>query len=624
MSEIYYELIPGEKFSAKGADSAPTPDKFPDASRGIPDDVVEIDMEPGLKITQAYLDKFKPKTEYVHTPRGLHVRFRKPPGYKTFNGVCALGFEIEHLTSKNRPTGTVIKQDGVLREVVNQGMLEELPWYFGYSKKQFQNMVGLGEGNGRNNALFSHKQKLNSHPDTEKVCRFINEVLFDTPLNEKEFNTVIREYTGSGAGTSEYSQAEILKNEYRCVFYQGSIWWWDGHEYTTDIEKKDDRLRKMIYLRNPDCKSYFVDEICKQIADRADTITRSDFPIVLRNGIIEDGEFTEIEDFREFSPFRIDATYDPNAPDCPEVTDYLEQITGGDEDYKKLIAEILAYPLIVDPDRIASIAKFIVFRGDGANGKSTLLKILRKIYQPRNCASLSIKQVADKAYHVSLLGKLVNLGDDVEPDAITNAEMKIIKNVCSADIIETRRLYQQGMSVRITAKLFFTSNSDIHTFEKGYAYQRRVMWLPMFNKIETPDPLFVKKLTSPAALAHWLRLMVEGYKRLYENCTFSPCEKVTEYNEQYHLDNDIMARFLSDINIETAILGKTATEVKTAFDIWNDDPQRSFSKKRLNELLREKGIGVGRKKLGNNTVIRCYLKQSDTTQKLSKPQGEQK
>ena len=90
-----------------------------------------------------------------------------------------------------------VKRNGVLRDIENEGKRQLMPWFF-YSQKQYADLNGMDEG--RNNALFSHKCRLDNHEDTLKIMRFINTVIFDSPLDEEEFQHLCRDYDPSVNG----------------------------------------------------------------------------------------------------------------------------------------------------------------------------------------------------------------------------------------------------------------------------------------------------------------------------------------------------------------------------------------------------------------------------------------
>ena len=214
-----------------------------------------------------------------------------------------------------------------------------------------------------------------------------------------------------------------------------------------------------------------------------------------------------------------------------------------------------------------------------------------------------------------MIGKLANLGDDIEPAAINDAELKILKNISTADTITTRHLYSESISATFTAKLYFTTNADIKSFEKGYAYKRRIVWLPMYNKVDKPDPNFISKITTRPALEYWISLIVEGYKRLYKNIAWTKCKAVEDYNEEYHKENDICRQFASELDPDTEIIGRTVTEMEAEFLKWDSEGSK-FSKKNFRAALWDLyKIGVGVSKVAGKSR-RVFLKQSDTDQQL--------
>lgn len=271
--------------------------------------------------------------------------------------------------------------------------------------------------------------------------------------------------------------------------------------------------------------------------------------------------------------------------------------------------------MITDPEKIRSLGKFFMFRGDGANGKGTLLQIMKRIYNEKNCTNLSIKQLVDDRFKVTMIGKLANLGDDIEAEAIDNDQLKVLKNISTADTVTTRHMYAEGESATFTTKLYFTTNSDIRSFEKGYAYKRRIVWLPMFNKVEKPDPTFISKITTPEALLYWIRLIVEGYLRLYHSNRWTSCKIVNDYNSQYHEENNVSLQFARDLDPDTEIIGKTVTEIKQDFFDWSSDDRKFSSKLFLEAVWELYGIGIGTAKASGKTR-KVYMKQENTSQVL--------
>ena len=615
----YIEFEPGAKHASKGADISDDINAFKDCGYLLKRDDVVIDIDHLDKNTiREMIEFFDIKTQTVWTDRGVHLYFKKPEGFnRAKNGVCPLGFDIEMKTSSNTPNGLTIKRNGKARTIENNGIFQELPWFL-YRNKQYKSMLGLGDGDGRNNALYAHKMKLANHDGWQDVLFFINNYIFDEPLDEKEYKLLTRSENINPQEVTQYQAAEMIRNEFKCVSYMGSLWWYSSSYNDFITDQDNGRLRALIYQKVGEVNTRYVDEILKQIMYRAKRFEpNTSFPIKFNNGVLfPNGTWVEVE-YSDFTPFNINIAYHPDATPVPIVDEYIDNLTGHDKGYRDALLEALSFVLVTDPERIRSLGKFWIFRGDGRNGKGTLLQIMSKIYNPKNCTNLSIKQLADPRYNYTMIGKLANLGDDIEGDAIDNNQMKMLKNMVTADSVSTRKLYEQSITATFTIKLYFTTNSNIKSYEKGFAYQRRVVWMPMFNKVEKPDPHFITKLTTKEALEYWIKLIMDGYFRLLKNGDWSRSEVLEKYNTEYHESNNPMLLFVKDADIETEILYRTVNEVRDAFEEWKDDDSYKFNSKLLKQALWERHkIGIGVKKVSRKSK-KLFLKQEDTDQDLT-------
>ena len=617
---MFIEYRDGEKHAGSGAAKSETMDSFQDCGLLLASDdlVIDIDHLPKESI-KAMIRDFGLVTRTVWTDRGAHLWFKRPQWLtKRKDGICRLGFEIEQHNRSSNPNGMTVKRNGVARQIDNMDKQMYLPAIFKVdTKNKYNDLTGMDEGDGRNKALFSHRMALmkNNVPDIDKICSFINYNVFSTPLPPAEMEGIMRDVEPDEGENQQSAIATMIMEECLTTIYSGMTWWYRNGEYLAD--EGDQNLIRRVYAACEGEKTSFVDEVIKQIKYRspmvpADTV----FPIRFRNGILRKGEFIQIKDYRDFTPYFIDINYKPDAEPVPMVDEYINNLTNGDPTYKDLLMEVIGYVMITDPERIRSLGKFFMFRGDGANGKGTLLQIMKKIYNAKNCTNLSIKQLTDDRFKVTMIGKLANLGDDIEAEAIDNDQLKVLKNISTADTVATRHMYAESESTTFTIKLYFTTNSDISSFEKGYAYKRRIVWLPMFNKVEKPDPRFISKLTTNEALEYWIRLIVEGYKRLYHNMEWTECKAVEEYNDQYHENNNICAMFAKDLDPDTEIIGKTVGEMKAAFYQW-DTEDKKFSSKLFKQAVWDRfQIGLGLSKVAGKTK-RVFMRQSDTQQKLS-------
>lgn len=396
--------------------------------------------------------------------------------------------------------------------------------------------------------------------------------------------------------------SNLIMSDFKVVKYGEDIYFYNGKRYSNDLNQ----LKRIVYNKAKGERSTFIDEVLKQIDYRcrympADTPMK----ITLKNGYLDNGKFYPVI-YDDFTPYRIDVNYYEDCEPVKIVDDYIDKLTDNDPEYKNLLLEVLGHTLIVNSEFKRAVGKFFIFIGDGGNGKGTLLEIIAEILGRDNVCFLSIKDLADDRYSSSIRGKLANLGDDLQDQSINDKDMKILKNISTCDSFTTRRLYKDPEKIKPTTTLIFTSNHLIKSFEKGKSYRRRVMWLPMYSKVEKVDPYFISKLTTDKALEYWIFLFIKGYKRLYSNRNFTRSMSVNNFNENYHKENNPAFLYIEDKTIDD-FLHKPVNVVNWDYEVWCDRNDYPRNKKFLREALSEKwGLNnLGVRKI-NGIATRVY------------------
>ncbi|MEH7454007.1 phage/plasmid primase, P4 family [Gottfriedia acidiceleris] len=563
----YIEFKPREKHASKGADTSPMHESFQDCGYLLEDNdvIIDIDNLPNETI-DAMIRTFNITTQIVRTSRGVHLYYKAPRGFKVKkNTVCPLGFEVEYLTKKTYPNGVTIKRDGVLRVIDNAGKREPLPEFFKPLSKM-ESMLGLGEGDGRNNKLHSHKFKLMQLDNYKKILRFINDHVFAESMEDKEFEEVTRDEQIRAEKDNEHEIAMQLIKKLKIVEFANQFYYYDGDKYQASELKRE--VAK--HLRGQ--KSYYIDEVVKQIDLYPNKVEQPDrgFDIRFKNGILRHKKgFIEVLS-EEFTPYYIDIEYKDDADKVADVDNYLDQLTGNDEDYKKLLLEMIAHTLITNMEFKKKLARFSVIIGKGGEGKGTLLEIISRILGKENCSYNSIKRLPDERYNYNIEGKLANLGDDIEDKPIIGDEMKMLKNISTCDPVMIRHLNKMARSTRLTASLIFTSNHMLKTHEKDNSYKRRVVWCPMFNQVVKSDGDIISKLTTSQALEYWLKLIVDAYHRLYDQGGFTNSEKVNKFTESYHEENNTCLEWVRDQDIDL-IIGKRPPQIYEEYKLWAEE-----------------------------------------------------
>lgn len=605
----YVEFEEGQKYTRKKKDDqiiCDTPDDFSDAGYILePDDFI-VDIDDLDKDTIREMIKFfKIKTQIVWTDRGAHLYFKKRPGFKRARGVCALGFPLEYKHYDNCYAIT-IKHNGKLRQVENESKREQLPKFLETIATK-RELVGLSEGDGRNEALHNHKRLITKLGRTRDILYFINKYIFDTPLDDKEFITVARDESMDVEKDGETIIADLIMKERRVVMYNNTLFYYDGMQYINDPNKID----RMVYEYCEGMKSRFVEEVVKQMKMRAPLVEDAEFKIKLRNGYLFEGQFYPYS-YTEFTPYFIDLNYQPDMEPVEEVETYLTNLTGNDPDYREYVLEIIATSLIVNREFKRALSKFFIFVGRGGNGKGTLLQIISKILTDKNVCTASIQELSDEKYLANLVGKLANLGDDIQNDPINKNQMKVLKNISSGDNIQIRRLYENPFNAKLNPTLIFTSNHKVKTFDKDYSYKRRVRWCPMYYTPEKIETDYITRLTTTEALEYWLKLIVNAYKNIYKRKDLIPCDVVDNFTTEYHRENDSTIEFLEMLD-DTEIEYKRPPQIMDEYVDWCESNGETIQRKgRLKEAILDRGFivkQVQRKHVNGGRGAKVYVKE---------------
>lgn len=358
-----------------------------------------------------------------------------------------------------------------------------------------------------------------------------------------------------------------LMTKYRTIKWGGNLYF--SVDKGKTFKASEDKLRWIIWQYCEDKKSTYSDEVFKAMHGRSYPLADDHkFDIVLKNGILRDGKFVPMKDYREFTPYHINEDYDPKAKPVDLVDYYLQFLSDRDkysqkdkDDLKNLILEMMASCLIVDPSLVSSLHRFFILIGNGSNGKGTLLKVLNNILGKDAVSNVKMNQLSSDSAIWSMVGKLANLGDDIADKPIDNDQMTRLKNITTADNFQIIPKYNNGFKVTITATQIFSSNSLLKTFEKDNAVYRRIIYIPMFNTVSGSQIIdhFEDKLSSPDAVRYWLRLIVPAYERLCRTNQFTKSKIIDDYMQNYREFNNPAITWLKDTMFDPS--HKTAPEV---------------------------------------------------------------
>lgn len=385
---------------------------------------------------------------------------------------------------------------------------------------------------------------------------------------------------------SPYAHSKFIMKKTTPVEFKKEIYYKDEKgRYIND----DNEFMKVIYKYSKVKQTRYVKEVLEQIKLQVKKVNeKQSFPIRLNNGILHKGKFKYCT-YTDFTPYTLNYNYDPNAKPVSEVDEYLNHLSNFENEYRLLIEEIMGYILETDASFVAHIGKFFILVGDGGYGKGTFLKLIRALLDNKNLSALDIKQLSDPKYNNALDQKLANLGDDIQGQTINDIELKMLKNISTADEIALRKLFQDSYDSVVTSTLIFTSNRILSTIENDNsgAYERRVMWLPIVKEPTNKHQDFFDLITTQDAKKYLIKLMIEGNIRLHEQGMLTESKTVEKFNTAYHKKNVNVNLFVDEHYDKDFYVGKTTDEIREIYISWcNELSLKPLSKLALNKAIK--------------------------------------
>ncbi|MBA7504848.1 hypothetical protein ES706_03506 [subsurface metagenome] len=242
----------------------------------------------------------------------------------------------------------------------------------------------------------------------------------------------------------------------------------------------------------------------------------------------------------KLSTIRIPVAYDPSA-NCPNIQKFLREVLH--EGDMPTILELFGYCLYLG----YPIHKAFMFVGDGANGKSTLINLLKTFLRRENCASVSLQELEINRFATNALdGKLANLYADLPSKALSSTAR--FKMLTGEDLIGAERKFGAHFTFENHAKLIFSTNRIPKAEDDTAAFFRRWIIINFPNVFEGKRAYkrILEKLTTDEELSGLLNLALKGLGDLLERGDFSSGKSTEEAREQYIRMSDSIGAFVMD------------------------------------------------------------------------------
>lgn len=595
----------------------------------------DIDNKEYAEIVLKIIKDKKIKCNVLETSRGLHFYFKdtnKRVHGKLVNYYSAIGIPADYAVGRkncvvplrltvDEPTYQTVngelvaipnKKTIVRKWLMLYSELDEIPTWLLPISKNDPRLLGTET---RNNTLFKYKLELYrnkfTNDDILNTGRIINDYIFNTPLSDRELMTILRE---------EHIDEDIFFNDKGKFLHDvfgnlmitiNNIVLIEGipHIYNRDMiySSLPEDFEKIMIDKLPTIKATQRSEVYKYVCLQNLQKERLANPkyIGLKDEIL-DIETMELLPYGQHIVLRnrIDYNYNENA--YHELLDRtIDKVMCYDKQLRALFEEMLGYCLYSE----VKFQTCFFWTGSGSNGKSTILNLLKELIGFENTSTLAVQELEERFKPAQLVGKLVNLGDDI-PDKYIN-DSSVFKSVITGGAITVERKGEQPFNFVNRAKFIFCANNPPKSADKSDGWGRRITFIPFNAKFSKDDPdydpFIEDKLLTKDSMEYLLKLAVQGLKRLLENNKFTIAEKSVEEKVKYEKLNNNVLEWLEEA--EPKLNLEKRTDVYNDYCFWcNDNGLISFSQKQFRNTLfeKKKGLKDASKSIGGKTC-RVYI-----------------
>jgi P4 family phage/plasmid primase-like protien len=178
-----------------------------------------------------------------------------------------------------------------------------------------------------------------------------------------------------------------------------------------------------------------------------------------------------------FSPICLPYNYDPKAM-CERWKAFLEEMIP-DSEIRDALQGWFGYNLIPD----TSLHKFVMLKGDGANGKSVICTVLQTMLGLENVSAVPLDQIRpDRPFSIAAtFGKSANIVE--EASSLDKAAEAELKKFVGGALMSAERKYKDPFEFHATARITFASNVLPNFKDPSDGLWRRLLMIPLTRQI---------------------------------------------------------------------------------------------------------------------------------------------
>jgi putative DNA primase/helicase len=283
------------------------------------------------------------------------------------------------------------------------------------------------------------------------------------------------------------------------------------------------------------------------------------------------------------------------APDAtgPRFMTFMEQIFAGNNRLIRFMQKAIGYALTGD----TSEQCFFLLWGGGANGKTTLLKVLASIlgdYAIATRAETFMVKGPDSIPNDVARLRGARWVTAVEADSGERLAEALVKQMTGGDVMTARFMRAEFFDFVPAFKIFIGTNHKPVIRGTDYAMWRRVRLIPFTVTIPPEDQDKHLEAKLRAERAGILRWALEGCL-LWQREGLGLPEEVRVATSAYQAEMDVLGQFIAERCVLEAEARITSGELYASYTSWSEQGgERPMSKRTFGLRVTERGVEAGR------------------------------
>ncbi|MEN6358091.1 MAG: phage/plasmid primase, P4 family [Armatimonadota bacterium] len=290
--------------------------------------------------------------------------------------------------------------------------------------------------------------------------------------------------------------------------------------------------------------------------------------------------------------------YDPAAI-CPRWEQFLSEVFDGDEELIAYVRRAIGYTLTGD----TSEQVFFMLHGNGSNGKSTLVNVVREIMNDYHVKTAT-DTILEKKYGSGIPNDIARLRgarfvSAIEANPSQKLAEELVKELTGGDAVTARFLRQEFFDFVPTFKLWLACNHKPGIDGQDNGIWRRIKLIPFTVQFDgdSKDAMLPDKLRME--YPGILRWMVEGCLQ-WQTRGLGKCSAVDAATNEYRSDMDILAEFIDSCCVLSDNAQVASSELYAAYSTWCDGNgiRHPYQQKTFTQRLQERGFKRVRRRGG--------------------------